>query len=68
MTFNNTTGELSIFQFHQFSGMNFRAQFQVSQVGVPLYLGGTVYVDVSCRKTDGTGILIVRLLVLVLSI
>ena len=35
----NSTGCLPIFRFHQFSGMNFRAQFQIS-----LFLGGAVYV------------------------
>ena len=40
------TGCLSIFRFYQFSGMNFRVQFQISQVGASLFLGGTVYVYV----------------------
>ena len=40
------TGYLSIFRFHQFSGMNFRARFQIFRVGASLFLGGTVYIYV----------------------
>ena len=35
-------GCLSIFWFHQFSGMNFRAQFQIYWVGTSLFSGGAV--------------------------
>ena len=62
-TCHYNTGWLSIFQFHQFSSMNFRGQFQISRVGASLFSGGTVYVDVlmalypelgvwSCRIID----------------
>ena len=36
----------SIFRFHQFSSMNFRAQFKIFCVGASLFSGGTVYVYV----------------------
>ena len=41
---NCNTGCLSIIRFHQFSSMNFRAQFQIPGVGASLFSGGTVYV------------------------
>ena len=49
-----STGRLSIirqsiFWFHQFSGMNFRARFQISWVGASLFSGGTVYIHVLMR-------------------
>ena len=49
--YDDSTGCLSIirqsmFWFHQFSGMNFRTQFQISPVGTSLFLGGAFYVYV----------------------
>ena len=53
---------LSIFQFHQFSGMNFRAQFQISWVGASLFSGGTVYVYVSMALYPELGICLCRII------
>ena len=59
----------SMFQFHQFSSMNFKAQFKISWVGASLYSGDAVYVyvlmpenwwnwNIDCQIIDSQSVLV----------